>query len=842
MNKTPLLLRSLIVLAVVAVFASALYPLAPKNYYDVFKTLLKDPGDPEAASLIEDAKARQAKDPNLFESQALLKAADERQVRLVDKVNGKNLHNNKDVISLIRKESASSIRLGLDLAGGVEFYLDLIPDENQSEEMQRNMKDDFNRYRDVAVETLRKRLEGLNIYEAEIAPAGETSIVLRAPLVAQDEKAKLRDIIQMSAKLEFRLVVNASPEELARYKANPRLTPPGTEYLEYTDIDRDGRPVVRGFLVQLRPEMDGRNITMARPQRDDMTGQLNITLQFNTDGAADFKRVTENNVGRLLAIVLDGKLYCAPNINEPIGGGSARISGSFTDEEAKSIADALVSGSFPFKIEVRAVFDTDPTLGRASVRNGIYVGAVSLLLVAVFMLIYYRFSGMISVVALALNILLILGALAAFDCTLTLPGIAGIVLTIGMAVDANVLVFERIREELRGGKSLINAVNAGYERALTAVVDSNITTLITAFILMYVGTGAIKGFAVTLCIGILSTLFSAIFVTRLVYDYLFRYFQPQKLTMMQLLSSPRVDFIKFWRYALMISGAMIVLLIVLFAVRGKGVLGIDFTGGSAITFNYTEQGSTSAMAKTLREAGYDEPSVTYKSNIAAREGEADILEVRLRGAKKSAEETKMAVGRLLREKYPQCGIRLETANIQQLDGLIGREFTKAATLAILLALVGIGAYIVFRYELSFAIAGVLALLHDVLVVLAIYLLTGRTIGLTAVAAFLTVIGYSINDTVVIFDRIRENLSLHKGESFGDIANLSINQTLSRTMITSLTTFIVVFIMWLFGGAEISDFVFVMMWGVLIGTFSSVCLSAPFVAWRMQGRKSKLGAK
>ena len=581
MNKTPLLLRSLIVLAVVAVFASALYPLAPKNYYDVFKTLLKDPGDPEAASLIEDAKARQAKDPNLFESQALLKAADERQVRLVDKVNGKNLHNNKDVISLIRKESASSIRLGLDLAGGVEFYLDLIPDENQSEEMQRNMKDDFNRYRDVAVETLRKRLEGLNIYEAEIAPAGETSIVLRAPLVAQDEKAKLRDIIQMSAKLEFRLVVNASPEELARYKANPRLTPPGTEYLEYTDIDRDGRPVVRGFLVQLRPEMDGRNITMARPQRDDMTGQLNITLQFNTDGAADFKRVTENNVGRLLAIVLDGKLYCAPNINEPIGGGSARISGSFTDEEAKSIADALVSGSFPFKIEVRAVFDTDPTLGRASVRNGIYVGAVSLLLVAVFMLIYYRFSGMISVVALALNILLILGALAAFDCTLTLPGIAGIVLTIGMAVDANVLVFERIREELRGGKSLINAVNAGYERALTAVVDSNITTLITAFILMYVGTGAIKGFAVTLCIGILSTLFSAIFVTRLVYDYLFRYFQPQKLTMMQLLSSPRVDFIKFWRYALMISGAMIVLLIVLFAVRGKGVLGIDFTGGSA---------------------------------------------------------------------------------------------------------------------------------------------------------------------------------------------------------------------------------------------------------------------
>ena len=260
--------------------------------------------------------------------------------------------------------------------------------------------------------------------------------------------------------------------------------------------------------------MDGKNITMARAHRDEMTGQLQIMLQFNADGAEEFKVVTEKNVGKQLAIVLDGKLYCAPRVNETIAGGNASISGSFTEEEAKSIADALVSGSFPFKISVQATFDTDPTLGRASVQNGIFVGIISLALVAVFMLVYYRFSGLVSVISLALNIMLILGAMAAFDSTLTLPGIAGIVLTIGMAVDANVLIFERIREELKSGKSLLNAVNSGYDRALSAVVDSNITTLITSFILMYVGTGAIKGFAVTLCIGILRQKLSGSLVQR----------------------------------------------------------------------------------------------------------------------------------------------------------------------------------------------------------------------------------------------------------------------------------------------------------------------------------------
>ena len=410
----------------------------------------------------------------------------------------------------------------------------------------------------------------------------------------------------MSAKLHFRLVKDTAADELARYKADPQSVPSDYEYMEYTEIE-NGKPLVRAYLVDIRPVMDGRNIDRARAMRDQM-GQRSISLSFNTQGAEDFKRVTENNIGRQLAIVLDGKLYCAPNIREAIAGGSASISGSFTDEEAQTIANALQAGNFPFSIKVGAVFDTDPKLGLASVKNGVWVGVISLILVAIFMVIYYRLSGMLAVIALGLNILLILGAMAAFDSTLTLPGIAGIVLTIGMAVDANVLVFERIREELNLGKKAKAAVDAGYDRALSSVLDANITTLITAFILMYVGTGAIKGFAITLAIGILSSLFTALFITRLVYDYFFRFLDVEKLSMRQMLKKTNINFIANWKYALIFSGALILLCIVMLGVRGRNVLGIDFTGGTAITYSYAKRGNATAMAQVLKQAGFKEPS------------------------------------------------------------------------------------------------------------------------------------------------------------------------------------------------------------------------------------------
>ncbi len=851
MERKPLLLRTIIVVVVVLVFALALHPLVQRDYYAVFIETLRDKNDPQALELVETAKKLQSENPQLYQSQALLMAADNSGVDLTRKVKGADLQDNRDVMSLIRKNASSSIRLGLDLNGGVEFYLELVPDEEllnrfqsfsngdgeSRADLERRMSSEFDRYRDVAIEILRKRLEGQKIFEAEIAPSGDRYVALRAPVVAKDEKLKLLDLIKMSAKLRFRLVHENNAELVRAYLADPEnfKIPLGYELMSTSEFRSGQEPLRSYFFVSKRAEMDGRGVTMAVPTKDEF-GQRKIALRFNQQGAEEFARVTSDNVGRELAIVLDGKLYCAPSIRQAITGGNAEISGRFSEDEIKSIADALVSGSFPFQIKVNAVFDTDPKLGASNVSNGIWVGIVSLLCVALFMVIYYRLAGLISVVALWLNIVLIMGAMAAFNCTLTLPGIAGIVLTIGMAVDANVLVFERIREELESGSKLKTAVDMGYERAFSAVFDANLTTLLTSFILMYVGTGAVKGFAVTLSIGILTSLFTALFVTRLIFDYLFRFTSLNHISMLNIFRNTKFPFMKMWRWALLCSGVLVLLLVVVLAVRGRSVLGVDFTGGTAVSFNYAEQVPKEEIEKFLIASGYDEPSVTYKFNAAASDDRK--VEIIIRGdltQNGSAQSPKDELEAKLNARFPNA--KFEGGLESSVGGLIGREFIKAALLAIALSLVGIGIYISLRYEFLYAISGVLMLLHDVIVVLALYLAMGRTISLTVVAALLTVIGYSINDNVVIFDRIRENLRLGKCKKFADTVDLSINQTLSRTIITSGTTFIVVFILFLGGGVAINDFVLVMMLGIVLGTYSSIFLAAPTIAF-LRGKEDR----
>lgn len=857
MDRRPLVLRTVIVAVVVATFCLALHPLMQRDYYAVFISMLKDRKDKQALDLVEQAKKLQAENPQLFQSQALLQAADGAGIDLTKKVNGSDLQDNRDVMSLVRKKASSSIRLGLDLNGGVEFYLELVPDEEllnrlqsfsngsgeSRAELERRMTGEFDRFRDVAIETLRRRLEGQKIFEAEIAPSGANYVALRAPIVAKDEKLKLMELIKMSAKLRFRLVHQDNARLVQEYLADPRnfKTPLGYELMSTSEFRPGKAPLQSFYFVSRRAEMDGKGVTMAIPTKDEF-GQRKIALRFNQKGAEDFGRVTSDNVGRMLAIVLDGKLYCAPVINQAILGGNAEISGRFSEDEVKTIADALVSGNFPFQIKVNAVFDTDPKLGASNVSNGVWVGIASLLCVALFMLIYYRFSGLIAVVALVLNIVLILGAMAAFDCTLTLPGIAGLVLTIGMAVDANVLVFERIREELENGNKLRTAVDLGYSRAFSAVFDSNITTLLTSFILMYVGTGAVKGFAVTLSIGILSSLFTALFVTRLIFDYLFRFTSFNHISMLSIFRNTTYKFMKMYKWGILFSGVLVVLLVGTLAVRGKSVLGVDFTGGTSVTFDYAEQVPQERIEKFLKSEGYDDPSVTYKFNIAASDDKK--VEITIRGdltAGNKDRSPKDELAAKLNAAFPNA--KFQGGLESSIGGLIGREFIKAALWAIGLSLIGIGIYISLRYEFLYAVSGVLMLLHDVAVVLAIYLACGRTISLTAIAALLTVIGYSINDNVVIFDRIRENRKLNKCGTFGEYVDLSVNQTLSRTLITSVTTFIVVFILFLFGGVAINDFVFIMMLGVVLGTYSSIFLAAPTVAFlRRKGARDAQALK
>ncbi len=842
MNKRPLFLRTVIALVVIAVFGVSMYPLSQRNFYDTFRSMLKDPDDAVAAAVIADAKEMEAKDPSLFASQTLLAAADAKGVELAKLMDNTSAQDNRDVMSAVRKEASSSIRLGLDLNGGVEFMLQLIPDEDflaklesigqndgsSRQEAEERMANEFDRYRDIAIEILRKRLESQKIFEAEISPSGSDYISIKAPIVAKDEKVKLLNLISMSAKLRFRLVHPENDRLVEEYLANPLafVTPVGYELLSTSEFRSGDKPIVRYYFVENRTAMDGKTVTSAYGGRDQY-GQRQIQLSFNSDGARQFARITTENVNRQLAIVLDGKLYCAPNINEPITGGTASISGDFSDEECKNIADALVSGSFPFQIKVDAVFDTDPKLGADNVRNGIWVGIWSMVAVIVFMCAYYLLGGVIASLALIINLVLIMGAMAAFDATLTLPGIAGIVLTIGMAVDSNVLIFERIREELRAGRNLFAAIDAGYSRALSAVVDANLTTLITSLILMSVGTGAIKGFAVTLSIGILTTLFSAVFLTRLIFDYLYNYCPNMKmLKMRQFFKISGIDFPKLWKIGVPLSLVCCLVSIGLFCWRGKDFLSVDFTGGTQVTFNCEQQVPVAKVESVLKDNGIT-AQATYKFD-ATSAGDSRKIEILIRDDMTAqVNNPKEVILGHLTASFPEA--KFSGGLESSVGGLIGQVFIRAAFWAIFFSMIGIGAYLTLRYEFSYATASIVALAHDVIVTLGIYALLGRTISLTVVAAVLTVIGYSVNDKVVIFDRVRESVNLGLSNNYLDIINISINNTLSRTMLTGFTTLIVILFLFFGGGVAINDFVLIMLLGVLIGTYSSIFVAAPFVA-------------
>ncbi|MDD3154698.1 MAG: protein translocase subunit SecD [Victivallaceae bacterium] len=818
-------LRAVVAAVVVGVFSFSIYPLTQRDFYETFRKLLKNPADTRAEKVI--AEARKLQRGDIYPSGAMLLAADREKIPLQEMLRGKDLQDNRDAVALVRKHAASSIRLGLDLNGGVEFVLELVPEkavDPESKEFAAKVEGNFDYYRDQAIEILRKRLEGEKIFETEITPMSGRLVSLKAPVVSKDEKQHLLNLIQMSAKLHFHLVHPQNDALVQEYLANPKMViPVGYELMR--EVGRTGDTRERLYFVESRWKMDGKGITEAFPTQDQF-GQRKIALRFNTKGAKDFGKVTTENVGRLLAIVLDGKLYCAPVLNEPILGGSAEISGSFSNEEMKNISNALASGGFPFQIKVNSVFDTDPTLGVENVRNGIRAGIFSLLAVVIFMCGYYLMAGFVAVFALAVNMLLLLGAMAAFGATLTMPGIAGLILTIGMAVDANVLIYERIREELASGKTLKNAIELGYSKAFSAVFDGNITTLITALILMKVGTGAVKGFAVALAIGIATSMFSALFVTRILFDFMTSFLKISQLKMCQFLDKPKIPFLKLSRYALILSGTLIVLSFVICGVRGSSMLGVDFTGGTMVSFNYSERIPVNSLEKFLAQRGIA-AKVSYKSNASSTDNRK--LEILIRGAVQSEQNTspKDTLENMLNSTYPNA--KLTGGQETSVGGLVGAVMTRSAVWAILFSFLGIIAYVSLRYEFSYSIAAIIALVHDVIISVGIFALTGREMSLPVVAAVLTIIGYSVNDTIVVFDRIRENVALLPHTPYHEVINASLNQTLSRTLLTSCTTLIVLIVLFFWGGIAINDFVFVMLLGVVIGTYSSLFIASPIIS-------------
>lgn len=616
--------------------------------------------------------------------------------------------------------------------------------------------------------------------------------------------------------------------------------------------DESAGRVYREFaLVERDVAIDGMSVKDAKVTLQSTAQDRQVALSLDGRGLARLhttSRRCENlykmkgQVSRL-AIILDDVIYSAPTLitfipNNPV------IKGSFTERESADLALVLRSGALPAKMEIMQNQVVGASLGADSIRKGVISGIVGAALIAVFMIGYYLLAGLVANLALVLNTLILLAVLAFFRATLTLPGIAGVILTIGMAVDANVIIYERIREELAAGKELRAAIRDGFARAWVVIFDSNLTTIITAVILYVMGTGPIRGFGLTLMIGLAANLITAVFICRWVFDLMLLRPGFTTLRMYQLFPRPNIDFMGKQLYCITASLILIVAGMAVFGIRvanqqaamranktqlGESLLqkpmyGIELTGGDMVRLQFSQPASVASIRQVLSGIGMGD------STIQAVGGGNQVL---IRSAFNSSTNAVAAL------KVAMTDNPFSVLEEDRIGPAIGGDLVRKAMIAIVLSLIAMVIYLWFRFELEFGIGAMIALLHDVLVVVAFFALTGRQISLGVIASLLTIVGYSVNDTIVIFDRVRENLHVTKGMKLSDLMNLSINQTLSRTLLTSLLTLMVVVAQYLFGGEVINDFAFAMMIGIIAGSYSTVYIANPAVLfWNKFVKRAK----
>jgi len=552
-------------------------------------------------------------------------------------------------------------------------------------------------------------------------------------------------------------------------------------------------------------------------------GEPEIHFTLDDDGAKRFGEITRDNVGRRLAIILDHELYSAPVINGPIETGSGQITGHFDQKEAFELANVL-QNPLRAPLHIEHSREVAPTLGQDAIHSGLKAAIYGTLAVAGFMLVYYLAAGMVANIALIANIIILLGVMCAIGTTLTLPGIAGIVLTVGMAVDANVLIYERIREESAKGKSLRGAISAGYARAFGTIFDSHVTTLISSIILIWMGTGSIKGFGVALTIGVLASLFTALVITRMIFDFLLDRNLLKSIPMLHIIKATKLDFMKLAKPAFAISWLLIFIGIGFGFHRGKSLFGRDFVGGSSSSFAFSQRVDEKEVRAALSAAGVKDALIQYQKDLSSGR---ELLRVDC--ASGDGDKVKHALVEIPSAKFTLLGQ-------DDVGATVGKEIQKSAIIASLLSLFGILIYVAFRYEFSFAVGAVVAVIHDVLMTIGWYCLSGREFNATTVAAILTIIGFSINDTIVIFDRIREDLKLGVRGTFKEVMNQALNQTLSRTIITSGTVFLATMSLFIFGGGEINDFAFTFLIGIITGTYSSIYIASALVLWWHHGHR------
>ena len=761
-----------------------------------------------------------------------------------------------------------------------------------------------------SIQTMERKVNGLGVAEASVQArggrGGEAEILVQLPGV--DDPGRVKSILQTAALLELAEVKDGPfPSQEAVFQKNGGVLPLNTRIVRGSARAAGGTGE-NWWLLSRSPVVTGRDLRDARAQKGEL-GRWETGFTLAQDAAQRFQRYTSANVGNRLAIVLDNTVISAPTINNAISD-QGTITGAANVEEAQDLALNLRAGSLPAGVKLVEERTVGPSLGADSIRRGITAGIVGLALVVASMLLYYRGAGVNSVLALLLNTIITIAALSYIDATWTLPGIAGLVLSIGMAVDSNVLIFERIKEELRGGKAVPAAIGAGFDRALVTIIDTHVTTVVASAFLFIFGTGPVRGFAVTLVVGLVANLFTAVFVSRAIFDWqIFRNPRLARISIgKELFGETKIDFLSKRTLTLGLSALAILISIGSLVAKGGPKQGLDFRGGTLMYVRFDPmpridelRGALSAKlpgeisVQEDRRSGEfiigtelaDEQKLdqtrqlvqqTLREKYANTGGKLDLnnatqaaLESRLRDAGVGLEEPllKSQAARILayrdREKSGIIRSLDELNSVSGIDGKVlaavkqecglgsfnlrsveivgpraGEELRQRALLATLSALGGMLIYIAFRFQLISGAVAVIATLHDVIVTLGLFSLTDREINLNIIAALLTLIGYSMNDKIVVFDRVRENMRSKMRMSFLELVNQSINQTLSRTLLTAGPTLLACLALYFLGGEVLNGIAFALFVGIIVGTYSSIFVaSALLVMWEQfrEGRKS-----
>ncbi len=657
-----------------------------------------------------------------------------------------------------------------------------------------------------SIEVIRRRIDELGTTEPTIQRQGTDRILVQVP--GFDDSARLKDLISRTARLTFHMV----HPSISASQAQSQGLPVGTFIL----------PSATGFDELLFEEVaiGGESLVDSQPGFDPQTSEPLVSFRFDTRGAITFAEITSANVGQRFAIVLDNQVITAPVIRSAITGGSGQISGSFTSESANDLAVLLRAGALPATLDIIEERSVGPSLGADSVAAGLLAGIVGAVGVIIFMVGAYGLFGIFASISLALNILLVLGSLSMLGATLTLPGIAGIVLTVGMAVDANVLIYERIREEMVGGRTVHQALEAGFKRAMGTIIDANVTTFIAAAVLFFLGSGPIQGFAITLALGILTTMFTAYFVTQFIIGRWYAYRRPKTMRV-QLVSfvpeGTKIPFMAWRKIAMGFSIIAVVASIGLFSVKGLN-LGIDFKGGSSVEVQaLVGEADIADIRQRVGELGLGDVSV---------QGFGTPVDVLIRVEAQSGGDT--AQQDAVKLVTDTLGDDYDIRRVEVVGPTVSGELAVAGAVAVFVAIFAVLIYIWFRFEWQFAVGSVIALMHDVILTIGLYSLIGFEFNLSSIAAILTIVGYSLNDTVVVYDRVREYLRKFRKINISNIIDMSINTMLSRTVLTSVTTALALFALVVFGGEVIRGFTISMTWGVLVGTYSSIFIAAPIL--------------